>query len=115
MNKLERTYMDAVQRIGCLICGNPAQVHHINSGGRRIGHFFTLPLCPDHHEGNVLSIGNTKKTFIRKFGSEIYLMLKLRTAMRIIYGSIFQKVFDIQDLVIEETNLRSIEPEGNND
>lgn len=45
------------QRIGCIACKhdgrfNPGfDVHHLTEGGRRLGHWFTIPLCPWHHRG----------------------------------------------------------------
>lgn len=37
--------------VGCLICGQPAQVAHVTSGGvgRKADYCHTVGLCPDHH------------------------------------------------------------------
>jgi hypothetical protein len=32
-------------------CFTPAEIHHIIEGGKRKGHYFTLPLCVPHHRG----------------------------------------------------------------
>lgn len=43
--------------MGCIACRIQfgikitAEVHHIVEGNRRLGHWFTLPLCPGHHRG----------------------------------------------------------------
>ena len=47
--------MSAISRLGCVVChltGHPgtiAEIHHLLSGGRRIGHKATIPLCVGHH------------------------------------------------------------------
>ncbi|MGP1667686.1 MAG: Ref family recombination enhancement nuclease, partial [Rhodanobacter sp.] len=52
----EQSWMDAISRLGCVVChiqgypNTPAEIHHMLSGGRRIGHLWTIPLCaPGHH------------------------------------------------------------------
>lgn len=46
-----------MQHFGCVACylegrpGNPADVHHLLSGGRRIGHDASIALCCWHHRG----------------------------------------------------------------
>lgn len=77
-NTLEKWYMDKVTSLGCIICGNQASCHHINSGKNRMGHLFTLPLCWHiHHEGQELSVGNDKKGFISAFGNELWLLVNV--------------------------------------
>lgn len=45
--------MDQVAKLGCLICGKPAEIHHVRSGvgmSQRAAHIGgTVPLCSDHH------------------------------------------------------------------
>lgn len=46
-----------MQSVGCVACyidgqrGVQCDVHHVLSGGRRIGHQATIGLCPWHHRG----------------------------------------------------------------
>ena len=55
----ESKRMDIIKRdIGCIACyieyhvlETPASAHHLLSGGRRISHLHTIPLCYDHHQG----------------------------------------------------------------
>ena len=53
--KEEADWMDSILEYGCIACRmdgngiNPPCVHHILRGGQRIGHLFTIPLCPGHH------------------------------------------------------------------
>lgn len=48
-SKEEQAWMDWIVQQGCSICRSPAEVHHLVSGGRRLGHLFTIGLCPVHH------------------------------------------------------------------
>lgn len=56
-NALEQAWMDRVASAGCIVCWlfhrarRPAEVHHLLSGGRRMGHLYSIPLCVDHHRG----------------------------------------------------------------
>lgn len=56
MNIEERSRIDRMLRLGCIVCrhfsnDSQAEVHHLTDGGRRLGHWYTLPLCPGHHRG----------------------------------------------------------------
>lgn len=57
MTTAERAWLDAICRLGCIVCRilgygfTPAVPHHLLSGGRRIGHLSSIPLCdPGHHQ-----------------------------------------------------------------
>jgi hypothetical protein len=65
------------------------EIHHLTSGGRRMGHDHTIPLCAYHHRGllpgdvpieliqNTLGVsrhGHGKKRFENQFGSEVDLL-----------------------------------------
>ena len=74
--------------IGCVACridGHgyvPADAHHLLSGGRRISHSHTIPLCPWHHRGVVAdykpigmpSLALDKKKFEEWYGTEEQLL-----------------------------------------
>ncbi len=55
--KVERARADRMaEEIGCIFCQletsikGPCEVrHHIISGNKRMGHWFTLPVCEPHH------------------------------------------------------------------
>lgn len=61
--------------IGCIACdllGNSgvwADAHHLLSGGRRISHDHTIPLCKLHHNGKD-GIHTRKRWFRETFGSD---------------------------------------------
>ena len=65
--------MSKVASLGCLVCQRPANVHHIRpiglGIGMRSGHYQTIPLCHDHHQGQ-FSIHNCKEQFEAMYGTE---------------------------------------------
>lgn len=85
--KTEREWMQRIADLGCIACrkdgtpDTPACVHHIISGSRRLGHLFTIPLCPEHHKSDgrhVPSIHNQRRTFAAKYGTELELLAELQ-------------------------------------
>ena len=81
----ESAWMDAITTLGCIACildgheRRPGAVHHILSGGRRMGHLFTLCLCdPGHHQGGqqlgLISRHPWKARFEERYGSELSLL-----------------------------------------
>jgi len=57
MNKADEQRIRQFYKLGCVACWlddvpNPQyDVHHLLSGGIRIGDHATIPLCPWHHRG----------------------------------------------------------------
>jgi hypothetical protein len=89
--KEEAAWMDRIVAFGCIACyrdvnpGQPAEVHHILSGGRRMGHLFTLPLCPGHHRDGAGVPGLVarhphKARFELRYGPELFLLELVRAA-----------------------------------
>ncbi len=84
--KAEQDHMDAVARLGCLICGATAEVHHITTGvgmGQRASHYDTIPLCPRcHRTGAVgVAIHAGKRTWEQRHGTEMELLERTRTLL----------------------------------
>lgn len=63
MNKVDRTRLDLLSSLGCVVCRNlgygpsPSEIHHLigiqHKGlSQRSSHQKTIPLCPEHHRGN---------------------------------------------------------------
>lgn len=52
--KADRERFDRIVRLGCLVCGGAATVHHVTAsihGGRLTRrHDRVVPLCPMHHQ-----------------------------------------------------------------
>ena len=93
----QRRFLD-LQMVGCIACRiegiaddhrpEPADIHHITMGGRRLGHDYTIPLCPWHHRGvgvaglpdSVLeavkgpSLARSKRAFVARYGTELCLL-----------------------------------------
>ena len=73
------------QEVGCLACGLdghdrvPADLHHFLSGGRRISHSHSVPLCKLHHTG-AEGIHTRKHWFADEYGTDIYLLTLADTA-----------------------------------
>ena len=84
MTTSERRYQQAIRELGCIICllfrgiYSPAEIHHILSGGRRIGEKYVLGLCQRHHRGgfnNSLCTSRHpyRQAFVTRYGAEEYL------------------------------------------
>lgn len=63
MNKMDRTRLDRLAGLGCVVCRNlgygpsPSEIHHLigikyKGLSQRASHQTTIPLCPEHHRGN---------------------------------------------------------------
>lgn len=79
MTKHEKQWLNRVAELGCIICGNPAQIHHIREGqgmAQRASNYLVIPLCPDHHTdgGHGVAIHAGQRTFERMYGSELDLL-----------------------------------------
>lgn len=81
--KAERERWDEIAKLGCLVCGGPATIHHVTAsihGGRLTKrHDRVVPLCPIHHQKvydpfhndpqSVEALGH--RGFHRKFGIDL--------------------------------------------
>lgn len=89
MTKAFEKRVEALHRIGCVCCrkagsGHRApDIHHILSGGFRMGDMFTLPLCPEHHRipstGSVVgpSLADGSRVFAAKWGTQLELLAEV--------------------------------------
>lgn len=77
----EKAWMDGITALGCIAClidgqpGTPGAVHHILSGGRRMGHMHTICLCDPGHHQHGQQLGKVsrhpfKARFEGQYGSE---------------------------------------------
>jgi len=75
--KAEKRRFEIIKRdVGCIACyiehgvmGTEADAHHLLSGGRRISHSHTIPLCPACHTGPN-SIHKRKQWFRDLYGTD---------------------------------------------
>ena len=99
MTRSEKARINLMLHIGCMACKTERtlvdgvawasvrpEVHHLIEGSRRLGHRYTIPLCPGHHRGewteeqrdywealkitNRPSIAEGRKSFYARYGSE---------------------------------------------
>jgi hypothetical protein len=96
-NKAEQARFDAIKHGGCMACAQRGidmvgqglvEVHHLLSGGRRIGHMATVGLCIWHHRACLLwghthadmrteygpSLAEGSKPFRAEFGTDTELL-----------------------------------------
>lgn len=71
----EKVHMGKVAELSCLICRQPAEVHHCRAfagAGQRSSAFHTIPLCPNHHRlgGSSVAIHAGIQSFERNHGTE---------------------------------------------
>src|SRR5690348_11137198 len=75
----------ALQEMGCIACkldwvvDVPPDIHHLVEG-YRLGHDYTIPLCPYHHRGvrdgspcsvwGRPTLAGDKKAFVERYGTE---------------------------------------------
>lgn len=98
MKKAESTRIERMLILGCAACsmiGIPnhhmIECHHILQGNRRMGHWFTIPLCAGHHRGmftasqrsqlelaQLVSVSDGRKMFNLVFDTERVLWEKVQ-------------------------------------
>jgi hypothetical protein len=87
LNKKEREWIRKILQYGCVACRKdgrgyePAVIHHLIKGGKRMGHLYTIPLCPAHHVGEPLgkiSRHKSHKLFNLVYGGEMKLYEELK-------------------------------------
>ena len=80
----ERLHLARVASLGCIICGAPAEVHHLKHDpitgphlgmGQRASHFHTIPLCPRCHRTGGIGVAYhaSPRTWEGIHGTEIEL------------------------------------------
>ena len=85
MTKAEQSWLDAICRLGCCVCirtgrgETPAEPHHLLDGGRRLGHMWSIPLCPIHHRNGGLNSQWVARhpyrvEFVKRYGPELELL-----------------------------------------
>lgn len=70
MTNEEREHLNFVASSGCVICGAPAEIHHIREYGEKRKHSKVIGLCPFHHRGaeGIHHLG--KKAWRLRYGHE---------------------------------------------
>jgi len=82
--KAEKAHMAFIASLPCVICGSyPVHVHHLTEAGRRLGNFFTLPLCPSCHVGDNGFSGKNRNAWDKSLQNQLDLMTALYTQHQI--------------------------------
>lgn len=83
MTKAEKLHLNRVADLGCIICHQPAEIHHLRAGmgmAQRNTNFNVIPLCPLHHRtggyGTAFHAG--RKAFEQNFGTEEELLKRVK-------------------------------------
>lgn len=75
MNWIDRHFFN-IAELPCAACGHrPVAIHHITTVTPRQD-WAVIPLCADCHQHGRLSIHRSKKSFIKKYGTERFLLAK---------------------------------------
>lgn len=87
MTKAEKQHLDAVASLPCAVCScHGVHVHHQRTGigmGRRATNFQTIPLCPEHHQGNTGIHGMGRKAWERSIGkTELELLAETNAKLK---------------------------------
>jgi len=78
-----RPLLDSIACLGCIICGQPAEIHHLREGmgmGQRAPDDRAIPLCPCHHRtgGHGIAYHAGRKAWAIHFGEPELLLAKMR-------------------------------------
>lgn len=77
--------MGFIKSLPCGVCGaySNIEVHHITHCGRRLGHYFTLPLCIFCHRGERGFSGNNRGAWDKSLESQLAIRDRIYTAYRL--------------------------------
>ncbi len=96
----------ACRKLYTWYCG-PTEIHHLTSGGRRLGNEFTIPLGRWHHRAQLPpevkntseaverfgpSLETSKRDFEARFGTEEQLLAETNRLLRIPDASLFMDI-----------------------
>lgn len=87
MTKADKQHLARVASLGCIVCGQPAIIHHITGNkslSQKNPHSETIPLCPKHHKdhGHGISLHDGVKTWEAKYGTQRELLEQVREMLR---------------------------------
>jgi hypothetical protein len=100
--RYEQERIDAMMKLGCVCCaslGIPyanVECDHITEGGKRLGPYYTIPVCPGHHRGEwtqlqrelipsnkLVAICDGSKRFNAVYGSRKDLWKRVQTRLHL--------------------------------
>jgi hypothetical protein len=76
-------YLSRVAALGCVICGAPAEIHHLREGvgmAQRSPDSRAIPLCPAHHRtgGHGVAYHAGRLTWVQRYGEPEALLERVR-------------------------------------
>jgi hypothetical protein len=76
-------YLSRVAALGCIICGAPAEIHHLREGvgmSQRSPDSRAIPLCPAHHRtgGYGVAYHAGRLTWVQRYGEPEALLERVR-------------------------------------
>lgn len=123
--KYEAERIEAMLRLGCVCCAtlgifHVAECHHILDGGVRMGHWFSLPLCPGHHRAmwnaeqieliapkKRVAINDGRKRFVAVYGTERSLWERCQTKLGLSLAWPMSKVLP-RRIYVADTDLQRL-------
>ena len=85
-SKEEKIWLNRVAGLGCIICGQDAEIHHIGNGtlGKRADNYSVIPLCHAHHRtgGHGVAVHAGRRTWEAIHGTEKELLEQVRQMIR---------------------------------
>lgn len=74
--KAERERMAKVKHLPCAVCKHPpiSDCHHITAQGRRLGHYYTIPLCYTCHRGDEGFQGKNRDAWDKTLENQLKLL-----------------------------------------
>ncbi len=76
----DKRHFDKVAELGCIIDGQPAEIHHSRDGlgmGQR-DHTQVIPLCPKCHRLGRISRHGSPREFAEKYGTDAELVAETK-------------------------------------
>lgn len=77
--------MGRVAALGCILCGQPATIHHLTGlqyrgKGQKASNYDIIPLCPTHHQhgGYGVAVHAGVKEWEKNFGTQTELLEKTK-------------------------------------
>lgn len=96
--KAEAERIARMMTLGCVCCHQFGgwrypECHHIVQGNKRLGHWYTIPICSGHHRGAWtglesgprVALSDGSKLFVVTFGSERELWKKVQDRLGLPY------------------------------
>jgi len=75
----EKEYKDLIASMGCIVTGQPAEIHHVKcffNGAGRVSDYLIIPLAPELHRNGNEAIHHNRSLFEMIHGREIDLLAK---------------------------------------